>query len=137
MVITYQARALTGFNFNGEGVGVDVDGETGEVTIEMEAAVLTFDSVTGKFQSITGDENAAGEFFDEATNPSLTFDLAGDTEGTPFKRINIDFSALTMFSQSGTTTLECARGTRASAAEGAGKPVGNMTGLTTTGIPIF
>ena len=34
-----------------------------------------------------------------------------------------------MFSQSGTTTLECARGTRASAAEGAGKPVGNMTGL--------
>lgn len=128
-VITYQASALTGFNFNGEGVGVDVDGETGEVTIEMEAAVLTFDSVTGKFQSITGDENAAGEFFDAATNPSLTFDLAGDTEGTPFKRINIDFSALTMFSQSGTTTLECARGTRASAAEGAGKPVGNMTGL--------
>ncbi len=128
-VITYQASALTGFNFNGDGVGVEVDEETGEVTIEMEAAVLTFDSVTGKFQSITGDEDAAGEFFDAATNPSLTFDLAGDTEGTPFKRINIDFSALTMFSQSGTTTLECARGTRASAAEGAGKPVGNMTGL--------
>ncbi len=128
-VITYQPSTLTGFNFNGQGQTVEVDEETGEVTIEMEAAVLTFDSITGHFQSITGDADAAGEFFDEATNPSLTFDLAGDTEGTPFKRINIDFSALTMFSQSDTTTLECARGTRASAAEGAGKPVGNMTGL--------
>ncbi len=107
-VTTYVASAITNFNFNGTDVSATVDEETGEVTLEMEAATLAFDSVTGRFKNITG---------------------GGQTEGDPFQLVKVDFSALTMFSQSGTTTLECARGTRASSAEGAGKPVGNMTGI--------
>ncbi len=128
-VTTYVPSAITGFNFNGVGVTAEVNEETGEVTIEMEAAALAFDSVTGRFKNITGDADAMGDGYNEETNQFITFDMAGETEGTPFQRVTVDFSALTMFSQSGTTTLECARGTRASSAEGAGKPVGNMTGI--------
>ncbi len=130
-VKSYQQTAYTGFSVNGEG-GVTVETEddfeqTGNIRLEMEPLLLSFDSVTGRFKSIDGDESLEG--YNEETNPFMTFNMAGETEGTPFQRVTVDFSALTMFSQSGTTTLECARGTRASSAEGAGKPVGNMTGI--------
>ena len=128
-VTTYEASAIKNFNFNGTDVSATVDEETGEVTLEMEAATLAFDSVTGRFKNITGDGEAMGDGYNEETNEFITFDIGGQTGGDPFQLVKVDFSALTMFSQSGTTTLECARGTRASSAEGAGKPVGNMTGI--------
>lgn len=125
----FQAKeSQNGFSFNGETFEIgDVDPETGEFTIEMDPAILTFDPVGGRFVRIDGNEDMEG--YNEETNQFITFNLAAETENTPYREIKIDFSALTMFAQSGTTTLECARGTRASAAEGAGKPVGNMTGL--------
>ncbi len=129
-VTTYVPSAITNFDFNGTDVSVTVDEETGEVTIDMEeGATLAFDSVTGHFKNITGDADAMGDGYNEETNEFITFNIGGQTEGDPFQLVTVDFSALTMFSQSGTTTLECARGTRASSAEGAGKPVGNMTGI--------
>ncbi len=129
-VTTYVPSAITNFDFNGTDVSVTVDEETGEVTIDMEeGATLAFDSVTGHFKNITGDADAMGDGYNGETNEFITFNIGGQTEGDPFQLVTVDFSALTMFSQSGTTTLECARGTRASSAEGAGKPVGNMTGI--------
>lgn len=128
-VKSFQAKeSQNGFSFNGETYEIgEVDPETGEFTIEMDPAILTFDPVGGRFVSIDGNEDMEG--YNEEANPFITFNLAAETENTPYREIKIDFSALTMFAQSGTTTLESARGTRASAAEGAGKPVGNMTGL--------
>ena len=53
-VTTYVPSAITNFDFNGGGVTVEVNEETGEVTLDMEeAATLAFDSVTGRFKNIT------------------------------------------------------------------------------------
>lgn len=127
----YRQTSITGFNFNGSGADVATGDDfetTGEFVLEgFTPATLTFDPVSGRFQNVTTEDDTIEA--NETSNPYITFNLAGDTEGTPFKRVMVDLSALTMFSQSGTTTLECARGTRASAAEGAGKPVGNMTNI--------
>lgn len=120
--ITYAATPITSFDFNGTNVTVEVDEETGEVTIDMEGANLTFNSESGRFVNIDGGADAQDE-----NNPSVSFQLVAD--GGPFVPIDIDFSSLTMFAQSGTTTLESSRGTVESSSVGAGKAVGNMTGI--------
>ncbi len=133
-VIKYrQKESQNAPTLNGEEVTIgEVDEDTGAFTIETtDAPTITFDPVGGRFVSVTPpsdlEEGEGGG--DEETNKFITFNLGAETEGVPYRQIKIDLSALTMFAQSGTTTLECARGTRESAVEGAGKPVGNMTGL--------
>lgn len=114
--VTYSPSTITSFNFNGEDITVEVNEETGEVTADMEGANLRFNASTGRFVGI-GDEDG---------NASINFNLVSD--GGPFVPIDVDFSSLTMFAQSGTTSLEATRGSL-DGNMGEGKPVGNMTGL--------
>lgn len=121
--VTYSQSPITSFSFNGTDITIDdIDEETGEFTIDMDGAVLTFNSETGRFVNIEGGADAQ-----DANNPSISFQLVAD--GGPFVPIDIDFSSLTMFSQSGTTSIESKRGTVDRNSIGAGKAVGNMTGL--------
>ena len=89
--------------------------EDGSVSLEGEPVALYFDTATGKFKGI-GDDNAT----------SFQFGVISD--GGPFQDINMDFSSLTMFNNSGTTTVESTKGTKANGA-GAGKEAGNMSGV--------
>ncbi|MBQ9120666.1 MAG: flagellar hook protein FlgE [Lachnospiraceae bacterium] len=128
--ITYESTPITSFNFGvvtgdtdtAENVTVDVDTDTGEVTIDMEGVPLMFSASTGQFLSI-GDGTAAA---DEKQPTSISFNLVSD--GGPFVPIDVDFSSLTMYSQSGTTSLESTKGSLENG-YGAGCAVGNMSGI--------
>lgn len=104
-------------------------------------AVLTFNPSSGKFTSITvgGDagESVTGnednynglEFVltiedDEFEDPNAE----GDVETNPFEVIDVDFSTLTMYAQSGTTKIEPTKGDLDGF--GTGRAAGNMTGVT-------
>lgn len=119
--VQYSQSSIT-FNINGTDIQPEVNEETGEITIEDDGGIiLSFNSESGRFVSVTGGDG------DEENNTSITFQMV--QEGGPYVPVNLDFSALTMFSQSGTTTLEGIRGSKDNVAVGAGKPVGNMSGL--------
>jgi flagellar hook protein FlgE len=104
-----------------------------EVTYEVSSAgvisftsnppqVLKFNGTTGKFTSI-GDSTAG------ITNLLLTDGAAGN----PFtnKGTNIDFSALSMFASSGSSSIKPTRGD--TDGHGAGNAPGSMNGLTVQG----
>ena len=115
--VTYSDTAYNGFNLGEMQVQVDVDETTGEVTYDMDdAPMITFNGSTGEFIGI-GD----------ATPPakSLSFSITG--EPSPFEAIDIDFSSITMYSTSGSSSLEANKGSLKGI--GAGKEVGNMTGI--------
>lgn len=93
---------------------VAVDNTTGEVTLTGTWPTLTFDGATGKFTSVG----------DPATTPeSISLTLSGGN----FQPVNIDFSSITMYSTSGSSSLESTKGSLTGT--GAGKQVGNMTGV--------
>ncbi|MBP5159254.1 MAG: flagellar hook protein FlgE [Lachnospiraceae bacterium] len=116
--ITYQPSAITSFSFGGEEYSVsEINEEDGTVTIEMEGINLTFDAATGKFQQIGEEEGA----------DSVMFQVIADPQ--PFQEIDVDFSAMTMYASSGSSTITSERGALADGS-GAGKPQGNMTGMT-------
>lgn len=94
--------------------GATVD-ENGIVTMDGEAVPMYFDTATGKFRGI-GDDNNTG------------FTLGVIAEDGPFRDITMDFSSITMFNNSGTTTVESTKGTKDTGA-GAGKEAGNMSGV--------
>lgn len=108
---------------------------------EDAGAVLTFNPSSGKFTSITvgGDagESVTGnednynglEFVltiedDEFEDPNAE----GDVETNPFEVIDVDFSTLTMYAQSGTTKIEPTKGDLDGF--GTGRAAGNMKGVT-------
>ncbi len=116
--ITYGASAITSFSFGGEEYSVsEINEEDGTVTIEMEGINLTFDAATGKFQQIGEEEGA----------DSVMFQVIADPQ--PFQEIDVDFSAMTMYASSGSSTITSERGALTDGS-GAGKPQGNMTGMT-------
>ncbi|MCQ2494974.1 MAG: flagellar hook protein FlgE [Lachnospiraceae bacterium] len=114
--ITYGASAITSFIFGGDGdsFSAEVD-EEGNVSIDMEGVDLIFDSETGKFSSVGAEEGGKSVFFRVESDPS------------PFKMITCDFSSMTMYASSGSSTFKSARGDLNG--YGAGKPQGNMTGM--------
>lgn len=115
--ITYEASAITSFVFGAEGdtFSAEVD-EEGNVSIDMEGIDLVFDAATGKFASVGGEENAKSVFFQVEADPS------------PFEMMDLDFSSMTMYASSGSSTFSSQRGSVADGS-GAGKPQGNMTGI--------
>ncbi len=115
--ITYGPSTITSVSFGGSDYEAEVNEETGEVTIEMDGVPLEFNASSGRFVQVGEEEGGT----------SVNFNLVSD--GGPFVPIDVDFSKLTMFSQSGTTNLEGVKGDIAKGA-GAGKPVGNMSGIT-------
>jgi flagellar hook protein FlgE len=95
-------------------ITVAVNNTTGEVTLTGSWPTLEFDGTTGEFTSVG----------DPATTPdSITLNIGGGN----FQPINMDFSTITMYSTSGSSALEYTKGSLAGT--GAGKQVGNMTGI--------
>ncbi len=117
--VTYSESHVTEVSFGLEGASfsAEVNPEDGSVTLEGDGVPLTFDTATGKFKSIgDGDDK----------NPSIKLKVIND--GGPFEEIDMDFSSITMFNNSGTTTVESTKGTKDTGA-GAGKAAGNMSGV--------
>ena len=110
--VRYEASDINSFVFGGEEYQVDVE-DDGSVTIDFtNAPVLTFNGSTGAFVS-AGDGNSIS--------------LSINANPNPFAELSIDFSRLTMYSTSGSSSLEASRGNIDGI--GAGKKVGNMTGV--------
>ena len=116
--VTYGPSEITSFSFGGEEITVgDIDEETGKVTIDGEGIDLKFNAANGKFISVGSDDSAK----------SVALTINGG-ENSPFTDIDCDFSAMTMFASSGSSTFLAQRGSLEDGT-GAGKPQGNMTGI--------
>ncbi len=112
--VTYGPTAYTAFTLGDAEITPEV-GEDGTVTVDTtDSPVLTFNGSTGAFVSVGEDEGK-----------SLKFSITG--EPNPFDTIDIDFTSITMYSTSGSSALEATKGSLAGI--GAGKQVGNMTGV--------
>ncbi len=114
--ITYSASAITSFIFGAEGdeVSAEVD-EDGNVNIDMEGVDLVFDASTGKFSSVGSEEGGKSINFMVNADPS------------PFTMIDVDFSSMTMYASSGSSSFSCSRGSLDG--QGAGAPKGEMSGI--------
>jgi len=95
-----------------------VDEETGVPTLSCnDLPVLSFNPSTGKMVNIGSEDGVQ----------SLTFQIPMNGNH-PFKDINVDFSALTMYANSGKTTIEGSKGGLDNL--GKGRTAGNMSGVT-------
>lgn len=121
----YKLRTpLPTVEFGGQTIGetnITLDPIDGSVEIAFAGTqpIIKFDAGTGEFTGI-GDAN------EDSLNFVIT-DVGGADSGNPFRPIDIDFSALTMYAGSGTTTLEAHRG--GSDGLGGGKKMGEMSGI--------
>lgn len=107
-------------NFGTGNATVAVDPDTGKVTLTGATSPLEFDGASGEFVSV-GTGGAGG------TTKEKTVTLKLTATPDPFKDVVIDFSTITMFSKSGSSSLESAKGDLNNL--GAGKKVGNMNGI--------
>lgn len=115
--ITYSESSITEVTLGDYTFSVaSVDEVTGKPTLDGESPILSFNSSNGKMVSI-GDEEGV---------KSLTFSINIGGEH-PFKNIDVDFSAMTMFANSGKTTIEGSKGNLKN--EGKGRTAGNMSGV--------
>lgn len=115
--ITYEQSTITEVSLGSYTFAVaSVDEETGVPTLGGDAPILSFNPETGKMVSI-GDEEGV---------KSLDFSIS-ITGDHPFKDINVDFSALTMYANSGKTTIEGSKGGLDNL--GKGRTSGNMSGV--------
>lgn len=106
-----------GENMNTLEIG-EVNEQTGEFEIEQEGVMLNFNSSTGKFVSV-GSEETVG---------STKMKITSQVSPNPFSDVEIDFSSLTMYQSSGTTTIEPTKGDLERGA-GAGKAMGALSGI--------
>lgn len=92
---------------------------------------LSFSTATGAFQSVNNSTATAND------HKSVSFIINDDTKGvdangnstSPFREVDVDFSSLTQYASNGKSTLESQRGDVEGTGDGAGRPMGNMTGL--------
>lgn len=114
--ITYEASAITSFSFGGVEYTADV-AEDGKVTIDTaDTPLVSFNGSTGAFVSV-GD----------GATPGNGISFAINADPNPFQPIDVDFSKITMYSTSGSSSLEATKGSLDGI--GAGKQVGNLTGV--------
>jgi flagellar hook protein FlgE len=120
--VRYTNSSINSFTLNGNTYQVGEINETdGTFTIDTaDAPIITFNGSTGKFVSV-GDGDTPGN--------SISFAISA--EPNPFQPIDIDFSSITMYSTSGQSSLEANKGNLDGI--GAGKKVGNMTGISIDG----
>ena len=127
--VTYEAETT-----DDGGYVINAD-ETGDAGV-----VLAFNPSSGKFTSVTvGGDAAETTDGDEENYNSLEFNLTiedeefedptaeGDVNTNPFEIIDVDFSLLTMYAQSGTTKIEPTKGDLDG--YGTGRAAGNMKGV--------
>ena len=124
--VTYDASGINRISFGDASYTVTVDPTTGKPTLTAtESVILTFNGSNGAFVSV-GDADVG------STNNSVALTIVADAGGSnPFKSIDVDFSKVTMFSGSGNSSLEANKGSLDGI--GAGKKVGNMTGISIDG----
>lgn len=116
--VTYKESAITEVNLGDATFAVaGIDEITGKPVLTGTAPVLTFNASTGKMVKV-GDE-------DGVKNLTFSLNVAGEN---PFREIDVDFSALTMYANSGKTTIEGNKGDREGL--GKGRTAGNMSGVT-------
>lgn len=116
--VTYKESSISEVNLGGSTFSVgSIDEKTGKPTLTGTAQVLSFNASTGKMVKI-GDE-------DGVKNLTFSLNVAGDN---PFTEIDVDFSQLTMFANSGKTTIEGNKGSVDNL--GKGRTAGNMSGVT-------
>jgi flagellar hook protein FlgE len=115
--VTYEDTAYTGFVLGGEDYSAEAE-EDGTITVDGTPLTLKFNGATGSFVSVGEDEAK-----------SLVLQISGQPD--PFEDISIDFSTITMYSTSGSSSLEATKGSLEGL--GAGKQVGNMTGVSIDG----
>ena len=96
-----------------------VDPDTGDVTLTGTRVPLQFDSSTGQFAIVGTDTNKP---------KSVGFEILDNSGNSPFSKIDCDFSNLTMYASSGSSSLASQRG-NAENGTGTGKPKGSMTGI--------
>ena len=142
---TYTVKENVTFSFGGVTYEAEVleDGSYQLVPDESGDAglVMTFNPSSGKFTSMTvGGDAPERTDADEDNFNSVEFNLViedenfedptteGDINTNPFEIIDVDFSLLTMYAQSGTTKIEPTKGDFEGL--GAGRAVGNMKGVT-------
>ncbi|MGB4659023.1 MAG: flagellar hook protein FlgE [Mobilitalea sp.] len=117
--ITYGESGIS-FTFGGIAYTAGVS-DTGVVTVDTaDAPQIAFNGATGAFVSV-GD----GTTTDKSISLAITADAGG--EENPFEAIDVDFSSITQYSTSGSSSLEATKGGLDGL--GAGKQVGNMTGV--------
>lgn len=116
---TYVKSALSGSTFAGTALAYDVDGTTGAVSFTNAMPYLKFNSGTGKFEGVGTTTTP--------TNDALTLSLGATAATNPYKPLSIDFSTITMFAGSGSTTLSSTPGDIDG--QGKGRKAGHMTGL--------
>lgn len=117
---------------SGIGFAADFDSDTQSLKIKTNAASydLFFNSSDGTFSDIDSrsvDANRT-KFTSVGTSAKLNVNLLGqqfDTDG-----LTIDFSSLLNYDNGGSSTAGLDRGTVSDASKGAGKKIGQMTGLT-------
>ncbi len=116
--VTYGPSSIANFTLGSYSYAVSsIDPKTGAVTIDAtDSPVVTFNGATGKFVSV-GDGTSTGK--------SIGLTISADPN--PFADIDIDFSSLTMYSTSGSSSIKANRGSVDGLS--AGKKVGNMTGV--------
>ena len=103
---------------------LDADGKnitTRNFTTDFTTTTIQFNGNTGKLEPIN-----TGAATDEAKN-SLTLKIGGTPNPFDANGINIDFSQLTCYATTGTSTIELKAGYKNGA--GSGKAVGNMKGI--------
>ncbi|MDD6208151.1 MAG: flagellar hook-basal body complex protein [Clostridiales bacterium] len=119
--------SASGLSVSFNGVTYAYDTTSGTIKANGTENSLVFDAATGKF--VNAGTTASG------TDVKKALDLKMSTTDTtsPFKgdgqTVSIDFSTITMYSQSGSSSLEAKKGTSSTDNTGAGKKVGNMTGV--------
>jgi flagellar hook protein FlgE len=116
--VTYGNSPINSFNFGGvDYSGIEVSETDGKVTIDTsDTPFLTFNGSTGAFVNV-GD----------GATPGNSLSLSINADPNPFQAIDVDFSSITMYSTSGSSSLEATKGSLEGV--GAGKQVGNMTGV--------
>ena len=124
--ITYDASGITRISFGDASYTATVDQTTGNVTLTAtDSVLLTFNGSNGSFVSV-------GDADTDVSNESVTLSIVADAGGAnPFQPISVDFSQVTMYSNSGNSSLEANKGSLEGI--GAGKKVGNMTGISIDG----
>jgi len=124
----YEGSSIKSFTFGGATYTVNsVDKETGKVTFTQSGngVLLTFSAATGNFISV-GDGSTTTDD-DEKKTVNFSIGAADNTGENPFSPIEIDFSQITMYANSGNSNLEANRGSIDGL--GRGKTAGNLTGV--------
>lgn len=116
--VTYESTEQY-ISFGGEELDYTVNALTGEITVTGTASTLSFNGANGAFTSVSGEDGKKLNFsLNDGQTANNAFPVAG---------INIDFSNLTMYAGSGSTSIKPVRGDVDG--KGAGNAPGELDGI--------